>query len=126
VRRWYLQAQIDGGHCRATSEERWRSGAGKPRFGSLRRTSPILRVAGPRCSSRARPLRSLIVAFVDECCQASHAVESICRVLIEQGCPIAARIYQAWSCEQQQAATRTLTDAGVMDKVLGLDGRRRG
>jgi putative transposase len=57
-----------------------------------------------------------------------HAVESICRVLSEQGCQIAARTYRAWSCEQQQLATRTLTDALVMGKVrdLALGRRRRG
>jgi hypothetical protein len=39
----------------------------------------------------------LILAFIDECRQAGHAVESICRVLTEQGCQIAARTYRAWA-----------------------------
>ena len=33
----------------------------------------------------------MIVVFIDECRQAGHAVESICHVLTEQGCQIAAR-----------------------------------
>src|SRR3546814_1849430 len=32
----------------------------------------------------ARPPHSLIVAFIDECRQVGHAVESICRVLTQQ------------------------------------------
>ena len=60
-----------------------------------------------------------------------HAVESICRVLSEQGCQVAARTYRAWSQPAQTVAARTLTDALVEDKVRDLawtideHGRRR-
>jgi putative transposase len=96
VRRWYVLAQIDGGGQRHPS----------PGLDFLR--------------GGARPPRSLIVAFIDECRQAGHAVESICRVLTEQGCQIAARTYRLWTCPQLQAAARTVSDAIVMDKVRDL------
>ena len=39
-----------------------------------------------------------------------HAVESICRVLREQGCQIAARTYRQWAGTTRPVATRTITD----------------
>ncbi len=59
----------------------------------------------------------MIVAFIDECRQAGHAVESICRVLSSQGCQIAARTYRAWARANQHVADRTVTDAIVEDAV---------
>ena len=59
----------------------------------------------------------MIVAFIDECRQAGHAVESICEVLTEQGCQVAARTYRAWSSTSQHVAPRTVSDAQVMDAV---------
>jgi transposase InsO family protein len=38
----------------------------------------------------------VIAAFVDEMRTEGHAVESICRVLREQGCQIAALTYRLW------------------------------
>ena len=46
------------------------------------------------------------------------AVESVCRVLREQGCQIAARTYRSW--RTKPVAARTITDAQVQDKVRGL------
>lgn len=43
------------------------------------------------------------------------AVESVCRVLREQGVRIAARTYRAW--KTRQVAARTVTDALVADAV---------
>ena len=61
-----------------------------------------------------------------------HTVESICRVLSEQGCQIAVRTYRAWRCAHLAVAARTVTDAIVEDKVRELawtiderDGRRK-
>jgi hypothetical protein len=48
----------------------------------------------------------MIVAFIEECRQGGHAVESICRVLREQGCQVAARTHRAWSRPGQQIAPR--------------------
>jgi hypothetical protein len=57
----------------------------------------------------------LIVAFIDECRAAGHAVESICRVLSEQGCQVAARTYRAWASAGQRVADRTASDAIVVN-----------
>jgi len=71
------------------------------------------------------------VAFVDELRSEGHAVESICRVLCEQGCRVAARTYRHWSGADRQVADRMLTDAQVMDEVRDIawttdpDRRRR-
>jgi len=46
-----------------------------------------------------------------------HAVESICRVLREQGCQIAARTYRSWRRAGRAVAARTVTDARVVDAV---------
>lgn len=59
----------------------------------------------------------MIVALIDECREAGHAIESVCRVLSEQGCQIAARTYRAWASPIQHVAPRTVTDAIVMDAV---------
>lgn len=56
-----------------------------------------------------------------------HAVESICRVLSDQGCQIAARTYRAWRTRQPSA--RTVSDAVVVEAieqiVYGPDARGR-
>jgi putative transposase len=73
----------------------------------------------------------LIVAFIDEMRAEGHAVESVCRVLREQGCQVAARTYRAWTQPDRVVADRTVTDAHVEDVVrrlafkVGDDGRRR-
>lgn len=46
-----------------------------------------------------------------------HAVESICRVLREQGCQIAARTYRSWKQAGRTIAARTVSDAQVVDAV---------
>nr|WP_164513560.1 hypothetical protein [Janibacter indicus] len=45
---------------------------------------------------------------------------SICRVLREQGCQIAARTYRQWAGATRPVATRTITDAIVTDRVRDL------
>jgi transposase InsO family protein len=71
------------------------------------------------------------VAFIDEMRAEGHAVESVCRVLRELGCQIAARTYRAWAQPNRVVADRTITDAYVQDKVRDLawtldeQGRRR-
>ena len=59
----------------------------------------------------------MIVAFIDECRQAGHAVELVCRVLTSQGYQIAARTYGAWASAHQVVADRTVSDAIVLDAV---------
>jgi len=73
----------------------------------------------------------LIVAFIDELRAGGHAVESICRVLREQGCQIAARTYREWARAKRPVAARTISDAAVINLVRDLvwkaddDGVRR-
>ena len=62
----------------------------------------------------------MIVAFVDEMRTEGHAVESICRVLREQGCQVAARTYRLWAQAARPIAARTLSDATVEGKVRQL------
>lgn len=71
------------------------------------------------------------MGFIDSMRSQGHAVESTCRVLTEHGCPVAARTYRAWK-QQGRVATRTVTDAVVVDALLatkgtpeGLYGRRK-
>jgi transposase InsO family protein len=69
------------------------------------------------------------MGFIDTMRAEGHAVESICRVLREQGCQVAARTYRAW--RSRRPAARTIGDAQVADAVRdiawtsGPDGRRR-
>ena len=62
----------------------------------------------------------MIVAFIDDQRAQGHAVESICRVLREQGLEIAARTYRAWRRANQPVAARTVSDAVVVDAVRDI------
>lgn len=50
-----------------------------------------------------------MLGFIDTMRAEGHAVESICRVLREQGCQIAARTYRAW--RRGPVSARTVTHA---------------
>jgi transposase InsO family protein len=71
------------------------------------------------------------MGFIDTMRAQGHAVESICRVLREQGCQVAARTYRSWKQPGRAVAERTVTDAIVVDLVRDLawkldeQGRRR-
>jgi transposase InsO family protein len=73
----------------------------------------------------------LIVAFIADQVARGRRVESICRVLREQGCQVAARTYREWKRPSRSVADRTVTDAQVLNAVreaawtTGLDGVRR-
>ena len=60
-----------------------------------------------------------------------HAVESICRVLREQGCQIAARTYRAMRSGHRGLSARTVTDAQTVEAIrqvawtVDAHGRRR-
>jgi hypothetical protein len=62
----------------------------------------------------------VIVAFIDAMRAEGHAVESICRVLREQGCQVAARTYRLWAQPARPVAARTISDAVVEGKVRAL------
>src|SRR3546814_18295728 len=61
------------------------------------------------------------MGFIDTMRAEGHAVESICRVLREQGCQIAARTYRAWKHTGRRVPARTITDAHVVDAVREND-----
>ena len=46
-----------------------------------------------------------------------HAVESVCRVLREQGCQIAARTYRAVRAGERGVSARTVSDARTVDAI---------
>jgi putative transposase len=60
------------------------------------------------------------MGFIDTMRAEGHAVESICQVLREQGCPVAARTYRSWKQPDRRVANRTITDAMVVDMIRGL------
>ena len=60
------------------------------------------------------------MGFIDTMRSQGHAVESICRVLREQGCQIAARTYRSWKRAGRVVAARTVTDAQVVDAVRDI------
>jgi putative transposase len=60
------------------------------------------------------------MGFVDAQRAEGHAVESICRVLREQGCQVVARTYRSWRRPGRRPAVRTVSDAMVVDAVRGL------
>lgn len=71
------------------------------------------------------------MTFLDELRSEGHAVESICRVLREQGCQVAARTYREWKRTDRRVADRVISDAHVVDTVCDIawttdpEGRRK-
>ena len=63
----------------------------------------------------------MICAFIDTMRHQGFAVESICAVLTEQGCQVAARTYRAWKAATAPSA-RTVSDAVVIDALLATAG----
>lgn len=61
------------------------------------------------------------MGFIDSMRAEGHAVESTCRVLREQGCPVAARTYRAWR-RGRPPADRTVSDAVITDAILASAG----
>lgn len=59
-----------------------------------------------------------MIAFIDQLRAQGHTVESILRVLREQGVQIAARTYRSW--RQGRVSTRTITDAMVVDVIRDI------
>lgn len=57
------------------------------------------------------------MGFIDTMKSRGHAVESVCRVLREQGLKVAARTYRSWKQAGRPVADRTISDARVMDAV---------
>lgn len=60
------------------------------------------------------------MGFIHTMRSEGHAVESVCRVLRQQGCQVAARTYREWRRPSRPVAARTITDAQVADVVRSL------
>jgi putative transposase len=65
------------------------------------------------------------MGFIETMRGQGHAVESVCRVLREQGCQVAARTYRAWRSRRVPAAW-TVSDAHVMNAILAASFDERG
>ncbi|UPG69434.1 MULTISPECIES: IS3 family transposase [Gordonia] len=130
VRRWAVQAQVDAGaRSGTTSKESAEIKHLKAENKQLREDVAILKAATNFLRGGTRPPQPMIVAFIDQMRSNGFAVESICRVLREQGCMVAARTYRAW--RTRMPAARTVSDAHVVDAVRNVvwrtddDGRRK-
>jgi putative transposase len=66
------------------------------------------------------------MAFIDDMRSRGHAVESTCRVLTEHGCRVAARTYRTWKQTGRPVATRTASDAVLMDVLIAVQGTPEG
>lgn len=66
------------------------------------------------------------MGFIDDMRSQGHAVESICRVLTEHGCQVAARTYRSWRRTRRPVSARTVSDAVVIDALLGTRGTPEG
>ncbi|MBM9463604.1 hypothetical protein JL108_09080 [Aeromicrobium sp. YIM 150415] len=118
MRCWVIQAQIDGGQRQgATSEELTEIKDLKAKVRRLGEGNKILRRASIFFAGGTRPPQPMIVAFIDQMRAEVHAVESICRVLREQGCQLAARAYRDWIRANQPVSARAVNDAVVVDLV---------
>jgi putative transposase len=62
------------------------------------------------------------MAFIDDMRSQGHAVESTCRVLTEHGCQVAARTYRSWRQANHPIATRTVSDAVIIDALITVQG----
>jgi putative transposase len=60
------------------------------------------------------------MGFIDTMRSQGHAVESTCKVLCQQGCRVAARTYRSWRVGNRPVAARTVSDAVVVDALLGV------
>ncbi|WP_157103300.1 IS3 family transposase [Neomicrococcus aestuarii] len=116
LRRWVIQSEIDlGAREGQTSEEHAEIKRLKAENRQLREDVAILRAATNFLRGGTRPPQPLMMGFIDQMRSEGFAVESIVRVLREQGVKIAARTYRAW--KRPRISARTVTDAMVVDAV---------
>jgi len=66
------------------------------------------------------------MAFINDMKASGHAVESTCRVLTEHGCSVAARTYRSWKQTTRPVATRTVSDAVIIDALISVQGTPEG
>ncbi|MEV6661486.1 DDE-type integrase/transposase/recombinase [Nocardia fluminea] len=118
LRQWILKAQVSPGKPvaaakgRATRARAVASGEPGPEAGQR---DPEVGVGSFRAGTR--PATPLIVGFIDQYRQV-HGVESICRVLIEQGIQIAPRTYR--KARFRPPSARDVFDANLEHALRGL------
>ncbi|KAB1661365.1 IS3 family transposase [Pseudoclavibacter sp. CFCC 13796] len=119
LRRWVYQADIDAGDTAGqTSDELAEIKRLKTENKRLREDVAILKAATNFLRGGTRPPQPLMLAFIDTLRAEGHTVESILRVLREQGVKVAARTYRAW--KKGRVSARTISDARVVDAVRDI------
>ncbi len=97
LRRWVAQADIDAGDREGvTSVEAAEIRRLKAQNKRLREDVAILKAATACLSWGNSTPQPLIMGFIDQIRAEGRAVESIIRILGEQGVKVAARTYRAW------------------------------
>lgn len=114
VRRWVAQAGVSAGErLGVTSEEREEICRLKVENRRLRGDVAVLKAATSFFVGELDPFGPMIIGVIDTMRSEGHGVETVCRVLRERGCQVAARTYRAWRSAHGRVAARTITDALV-------------
>ncbi len=132
LRKWVLQAQVDAAQSPGgvTTAEQQRIKQLERENRDLKEANEILKAASIFLREGTRPSPPLICSFIDQMRARKFRVESICRVLTEQGVAVAGRTYRHW--KKAAPSARTITDAELTDALRatvgtpeGLYGRRK-
>ncbi|HCG54645.1 IS3 family transposase [Brevibacterium sp.] len=125
LRRWVSQHRVDAGlKDGPTSDDLVELRRLRSEVKRLREDNELLRKASNFLRGGARPPQPMIMGFIDQMRAEGHAVESVCRVLRQEGCQIAARTYRAW--RHRSASARDTSDAVLLNVLHDLVGTPEG
>ena len=111
-----MQAQVDASaRPGAATAEQQRIKELERENRDLKEANEFLKATSIFLREGARPSPPLICGFIDAMRAQNYRVESICRVLTEQGVAVAGRTYRNWKAAAPSA--RTITDAGLTDAL---------